>query len=77
MSTLAATWDAHVKDMGQAVCGSCFRSLTQDVTSDMKFTDTLGAISKYEIYCPAQSFDRHQQPNPLGMARCQTLTGGM
>ena len=47
MSTLAAIEDAHVMDMRWAVCGSSSQSPTQDVTSDMKFTDTLGAISKF------------------------------
>ena len=42
MSTLAAICDAHVKDMGWAVCGST-RSPRQ-VTSDMK-SDMLSAIS--------------------------------
>ena len=37
--SLAAIWDAHVKDMGKAVCGSSPRSLTQKVTSDMKFIE--------------------------------------
>ncbi len=38
VSTLVAIWDAHVKDMGKAVCGSSSSwSLTQEVTSDMKF----------------------------------------
>ena len=35
VSTLAAIWDVHVKDMGKAVCGSFSWGLTQDVTSDM------------------------------------------
>ena len=35
MSTLAAIWDAHVKDMRWAVCGSSSRSQTQEVTSDI------------------------------------------
>ena len=43
---LAAIRDAHVKDMGGAVCGSYSRSPTQELTSDMKCTDTLGAILK-------------------------------
>ncbi len=39
--TLVAIWDAHVKDMGKAVCGSSSSErLTQEVTSDMKFTDS-------------------------------------
>ena len=37
-------------DMGWAVCGSSFRSRTQEVNSDMKFTDTLGAISNLIDY---------------------------
>ncbi len=40
---LAAILDAHVKDMGWAVCGSSSQSPMQEVTSDMKFTDMLGA----------------------------------
>ena len=31
----------------KAVCGSSSQSLTQEVTSDMKFRDMLGAISEY------------------------------
>ena len=44
---LVALWDAHVKETGKAVCGSSSRSQTREVTSDMKVTDTLGAISNY------------------------------
>ena len=37
VSTLAATWDTHVKDMGKATCSPSSSSLTQEVTSDVKF----------------------------------------
>ena len=46
MTTLAAIWDAHVKDMGWAACEFASRSPTQEKTSDMKFTDTLGATDQ-------------------------------
>ena len=47
MSILPAIWDTHAHYIGWAACGSSSRSPTQEVivTSDMKFTDTLGAIS--------------------------------
>ena len=35
------------KGHGLVVCGSSSRSPTRKVTSDMKFTDTQGAISKW------------------------------
>ncbi len=35
MSTLAAIWDAYVKNMGKAVCSSSSGSLTQEVTSEL------------------------------------------
>ena len=38
MSTLAAIWDARVKDMGKVVCSSTSQRLTYDVTGDMKFS---------------------------------------
>ena len=42
---LAAIWDAHIKDLGKAACGSSSWSPTQNMVLDMKFTDLLGAIS--------------------------------
>ncbi len=47
MSTVAAIWDAHVKDMGWAVCGSSSRGPAQEVTSDMKSSDTLDAENQH------------------------------
>ena len=43
---LAAIRDAHVKDMGWAVCGSFSRNPTQEEASDMKLTDMLGGMVK-------------------------------
>ena len=54
---LAAIWDAHVKDMPRAVCSSSSRSPTQEVTSEMKFTDTLGAISNWHQNTSLMSID--------------------
>ncbi len=36
VSTLEATWDAHVKDIGKAVCGSSSSGSWAQVTSDMQ-----------------------------------------
>ena len=48
---LAGIWDAHVKDTGKVVWGSSPRSSTQEVTSDMKFIDKLGAMASIQ-YTP-------------------------
>ena len=70
MSTLAAIGDIHVKDMGKAACGSYSQSPAQGVTREMKFTDTLGAISIENVvyltgakYVPGQYWSRTTTTN--------------
>ena len=42
LSMLTAIWDVHVKDIRWAICCCSSWSPTQEVTSDMKFTDHKG-----------------------------------
>ncbi len=65
---LAAIWDAHVKDMGWAVCDSSSQRSTQEVPSDMKFTDTLGATSKQGEWSTHSVF--HNPVDTIGAMLC-------